>query len=151
PQRRRPVRPGTGRRDPGGGPAAGPRRRGRRPRDPAGRRLLRPDGEPGVPDLGPRDVRPGARERARPGGRVVARRVVRRRGGDRAEGLHERRAALRGQTGAMTDERRFGGQTQVAPLRRVLVRSPETVDLGRWRAYGWLAEPDAVLAAKQHD
>jgi dimethylargininase len=45
----------------------------------------------------------------------------------------------------------FGGQTQVAPLRRVLVRSPETVDLGRWRAFGWLAEPDAALAAKQHD
>jgi N-dimethylarginine dimethylaminohydrolase len=51
----------------------------------------------------------------------------------------------------MTDERRFGGQTQVAPLRRVLVRSPETVDLGRWRGYGWLAEPDAAVAAKQHD
>ena len=47
--------------------------------------------------------------------------------------------------------RAFGGQTQVAPLRRVLVRSPETVDLGRWRAFGWLAEPDAALAAKQHD
>jgi dimethylargininase len=45
----------------------------------------------------------------------------------------------------------FGGQTQVAPLLRVLVRSPETVDLGRWRAFGWLAEPDAGLAAKQHD
>ena len=51
----------------------------------------------------------------------------------------------------MTDERRFGGQTQVEPLRRVLVRSPETVDLGRWREYGWVAEPDAALAAKQHD
>jgi dimethylargininase len=47
--------------------------------------------------------------------------------------------------------RAFGGQTQVAPLRRVLVRSPETVDLGRWRAFGWLTEPDAALAAKQHD
>ena len=45
----------------------------------------------------------------------------------------------------------FGGQTQVAQLLRVLVRSPETVDLGRWRAFGWLAEPDAGLAAKQHD
>jgi dimethylargininase len=51
----------------------------------------------------------------------------------------------------MTDERRFGGQTQVAPLKRVLVRSPETVDLGRWREFGWVAEPDAALAAKQHD
>jgi dimethylargininase len=48
-------------------------------------------------------------------------------------------------------DRTFGGQTQVAPLRRVLVRSPETVDLGRWRDFGWLAEPDAALAAKQHD
>jgi dimethylargininase len=47
--------------------------------------------------------------------------------------------------------RSFGGQTQVASLRRVLVRSPETVDLGRWRAFGWLAEPDAALAAKQHE
>ena len=48
-------------------------------------------------------------------------------------------------------DRPFGGQTHVAPLRRVLVRSPETVDLGLWRAFGWLAEPDAALAAKQHD
>lgn len=47
--------------------------------------------------------------------------------------------------------RTFGGQTQVAPLRRVLVRSPETVDLGRWRTCGWLGEPDGSLAAKQHD
>jgi dimethylargininase len=45
----------------------------------------------------------------------------------------------------------FGGQTQVAPLRRVLVRSPETVDLGRWHRCGWLAESDAALAAKQHN
>jgi N-dimethylarginine dimethylaminohydrolase len=52
---------------------------------------------------------------------------------------------------ARTDERTFGGQTQVAPLRRVLVRSPRSVDLGRWRAFGWLAEPDAALAARQHD
>ena len=48
-------------------------------------------------------------------------------------------------------ERTFGGQTQVAALRRVLVRSPDTVDLRRWREYGWLAEPDAALAATQHD
>jgi dimethylargininase len=51
----------------------------------------------------------------------------------------------------VTDGRRFGGQTQVEPLRRVLVRSPETVDLGRWREFGWIDEPDAGLAAKQHD
>lgn len=31
------------------------------------------------------------------------------------------------------------------------MRSPETVDLTRWRAFGWLDEPDAALAAKQHD
>jgi dimethylargininase len=48
-------------------------------------------------------------------------------------------------------DRTFGGQTQVAPLRRVLVRSPETVDLGRWREHGWLGEPDAALAAEQHE
>jgi dimethylargininase len=53
-------------------------------------------------------------------------------------------------TSTVTD-RRFGGQTLVEPLRRVLVRSPETVDLSRWREYGWLAEPDATLIAKQHD
>ena len=45
----------------------------------------------------------------------------------------------------------FGGQTQVEPLRRVLVRSPETVDLGRWRECGWTDEPDHALAAKQHE
>jgi N-dimethylarginine dimethylaminohydrolase len=48
-------------------------------------------------------------------------------------------------------DRTFGGQTQVAPLRRVLVRAPGTVNLGRWREHGWLAEPDAALAAKQHE
>jgi hypothetical protein len=40
---------------------------------------------------------------------------------------------------AITDERTFGGQTQVAPLRRVLVRAPEPVALARWREFGWLA------------
>jgi N-dimethylarginine dimethylaminohydrolase len=45
----------------------------------------------------------------------------------------------------------FGGQSLVEPLRRVLVRSPRTADLARWRAFGWLAEPDPALAAKQHD
>ncbi|MGZ5402888.1 MAG: hypothetical protein ACXWDA_07050, partial [Aeromicrobium sp.] len=48
-------------------------------------------------------------------------------------------------------ERAFGGQTLVEPLRRVLVRSPSTVNLGRWREYGWLGEPDPLVAAKQHD
>ena len=45
----------------------------------------------------------------------------------------------------------FGGQTLVEPLRRVLVRSPRPTDLTRWREFGWLGEPDAALAAKQHD
>ena len=45
----------------------------------------------------------------------------------------------------------FGGQTLVEPLRRVLVRSPRSTDLAAWQAFGWLGEPDAALAAKQHD
>jgi N-dimethylarginine dimethylaminohydrolase len=50
-----------------------------------------------------------------------------------------------------TAERTFGGQTQVAPLRRVLVRAPGSVDLARWREFGWLAEPEPTLAAEQHE
>jgi dimethylargininase len=49
-----------------------------------------------------------------------------------------------------TDERTFGGQTLVAPLRRVLVRPPDPADLARWREFGWLAEPDRAIAAEQH-
>jgi len=49
-----------------------------------------------------------------------------------------------------TDERTFGGQTLVAPLRRVLVRAPDPADLARWREFGWLAEPDPAIAAEQH-
>jgi N-dimethylarginine dimethylaminohydrolase len=45
----------------------------------------------------------------------------------------------------------FGGQTLVEPLRRVLVRPPRPPDLARWRAFGWLGEPDAGLAARQHE
>ena len=45
----------------------------------------------------------------------------------------------------------FGGQTLVEPLRRVLVRSPRPADLAAWQAFGWLGEPDAGLAAKQHE
>ena len=52
---------------------------------------------------------------------------------------------------AITDERTFGGQTQVAPLRRVLVRAPEPVALVRWREFGWLAEPDPAIAVEQHE
>jgi dimethylargininase len=50
-----------------------------------------------------------------------------------------------------TEERTFGGQTQVASLRRVLVRAPGSVDLGRWREFGWLSEPEPTLAAEQHE
>ncbi|HEY8116557.1 MAG TPA: arginine deiminase family protein [Actinomycetota bacterium] len=49
-----------------------------------------------------------------------------------------------------TDEWTFGGQTLVAPLRRVLVRAPDPADLARWREFGWLAEPDPAIAAEQH-
>jgi N-dimethylarginine dimethylaminohydrolase len=50
-----------------------------------------------------------------------------------------------------TGERTFGGQTLVAPLRRVLVRSPDPPALARWREFGWLAEPDPAIAAEQHE
>jgi dimethylargininase len=52
---------------------------------------------------------------------------------------------------AVTDERTFGGQTLVAPLRRVLVRAPDPTALARWREFGWLAEPDPAIAAEQHE
>jgi N-dimethylarginine dimethylaminohydrolase len=45
----------------------------------------------------------------------------------------------------------YGGQTLIEPLRRVLVRAPERTDFSRWREYGWLGEPDVVLAARQHE
>jgi N-dimethylarginine dimethylaminohydrolase len=50
-----------------------------------------------------------------------------------------------------TDERTFGGQTLVAPLRRALVRAPDPTALARWREFGWLAEPDPAIAAEQHE
>lgn len=52
---------------------------------------------------------------------------------------------------ATTEARTYGGQTLVAPLRRVLVRRPSSVDLGRWREHGWVADPDAAMAAAQHE
>jgi dimethylargininase len=52
---------------------------------------------------------------------------------------------------AVTNERTFGGQTLVAPLRRVLVRAPDPTALARWRGFGWLAEPDPAIAAEQHE
>ncbi len=52
---------------------------------------------------------------------------------------------------ATTDERTFGGQTLVAPLRRVLVRAPDPPAFARWREFGWLAEPVPAIAAEQHE
>jgi N-dimethylarginine dimethylaminohydrolase len=52
---------------------------------------------------------------------------------------------------AVTNERTFGGQTLVAPLRRVLVRAPDPPVLARWREFGWLAKPDPAIAAEQHE
>jgi adenylate cyclase len=58
------VGPGHGGGRPGRRLAARTRRGGRRAGDPSGRRLLRADGEPGVPDRGSCPRRPGAGERA---------------------------------------------------------------------------------------
>jgi dimethylargininase len=52
---------------------------------------------------------------------------------------------------ATIEERTFGGQTLVAPLRRVLVRAPDPTALAMWRGFGWLAEPDPAIAAEQHE
>jgi dimethylargininase len=52
---------------------------------------------------------------------------------------------------ATIEERTFGGQTLVAPLRRVLVRAPDPNALARWREFEWLAEPDPAVAAEQHE
>ncbi len=54
-------------------------------------------------------------------------------------------------TGSRTASQAYGGQTLVEPLRRVLVRTPERTDLSRWREFGWLGEPDVVVAARQHE
>ena len=45
----------------------------------------------------------------------------------------------------------FGGQTMVAPLRRVLVRAPHGGDAYRWPEYGWRAAPDPVALAAEHE
>ena len=45
----------------------------------------------------------------------------------------------------------YGGQSAVAPLRRALVRPPRVEDLGRWREYGWTAEPDPATIVREHD
>jgi dimethylargininase len=47
--------------------------------------------------------------------------------------------------------RLYGGQTMTRTLRRVLVRSPRSVDLTAWREFGWHAAPDAARIAEEHD
>ncbi|MBA3384923.1 MAG: hypothetical protein H0T20_09765, partial [Actinobacteria bacterium] len=39
--------------------------------------------------------------------------------------------------------------TMTATLRRVFVRRPGEV--GRWREYGWRAEPDPVRMVQEHE
>ena len=43
----------------------------------------------------------------------------------------------------------YGAQSMTAPLRRVLVRPPG--DMARWHEYGWRAEPDPILLAREHE
>jgi dimethylargininase len=45
----------------------------------------------------------------------------------------------------------FGGQTMVAPLRRVLVRSPDEESLSRWAEYGWREPPDPRRLLAEHE
>ena len=47
--------------------------------------------------------------------------------------------------------RRFGGQSMVAPLRRVLVRRPRPADLAAWEAFGWRSAPDPVAIVVEHE
>ncbi|MDP9233602.1 MAG: arginine deiminase family protein [Actinomycetota bacterium] len=37
------------------------------------------------------------------------------------------------------------------PLRRALVRAPRTQDLANWSQFGWVSEPDAAVAAREHE
>lgn len=56
----------------------------------------------------------------------------------------------------MPEESRFGGHSMVAPLRRVLICTPEAAgwpEEGKsrqWRDLGYIREPDAALASAQH-
>jgi N-dimethylarginine dimethylaminohydrolase len=45
----------------------------------------------------------------------------------------------------------YGARSMTDPLRRVLVRPPQPADVERWREYGWRAEPDAAVAAAEHE
>lgn len=48
-------------------------------------------------------------------------------------------------------EHLYGGQSMTDPLRRVLVRAPRSQDLANWRQFGWVSEPDAAVAAREHE
>jgi dimethylargininase len=48
-------------------------------------------------------------------------------------------------------ERLFGGQTMVAPLRRVLVRAPEEAALAHWQEFGWRAAPEPRGLRAEHE
>ncbi|MEP6977514.1 MAG: arginine deiminase family protein [Thermoleophilia bacterium] len=45
----------------------------------------------------------------------------------------------------------YDARSMTAPLRRVLVRPPQSDDAARWREYGWRAEPDLALASAEHE
>lgn len=47
--------------------------------------------------------------------------------------------------------RTYGAQRMTAPLRRVLVRSPQAADQSSWRDLGWRAEPVAADLAAEHE
>jgi dimethylargininase len=48
-------------------------------------------------------------------------------------------------------ERLFGGQSMVAPLRRVLVRRPDESSLANWATFGWRAAPDPARLLAEHE
>jgi N-dimethylarginine dimethylaminohydrolase len=45
----------------------------------------------------------------------------------------------------------FGSASMTGALRRVLVRPPLPEDVARWREAGWRAEPDPVVAGREHE
>lgn len=52
---------------------------------------------------------------------------------------------------AITSEKRFGGQSMLAPLRRVLVHTPGAkYNVENWQAWGLPGEPDLEKAVRQH-
>lgn len=61
------------------------------------------------------------------------------------------RAEYAGTPLAEIAERLFGGQTMVAPLRRVLVRRPDEAALVNWASFGWQAGPDPARLLAEHE